>query len=237
MKRLTRETKVVVLTGAGISAESGIKTFRDSGGLWENHRIEDIATWNGFIKNPARVWQFYRERWQQSRSVQPNPAHLALLELETYLKDNFTLITQNVDGLHTKAGSRNTMAMHGSLDMSLCPECKGRYPMEDLDNTQAVPQCAKCGAKLRPDIVWFGEIPYYLFEIENKLKCCDIFIIVGTSGVVYPAAGFVMTAKLMGAFTVAINLDVPDNMSFIDEFHEGRSGVILPQLVSNWIGK
>lgn len=237
MKKLTKDTKVVALTGAGISAESGIRTFRESGGLWENHRIEDIATWNGFVKDPLKVWQFYRERWQQSLQVQPNPAHIALLELEEYLHDNFSLITQNVDGLHTRAGSKHVLEMHGSLGTCFCTECRSRYYMADIPLGQLIPICSKCGAKLRPNIVWFGEIPHYLFEIENKLKTCDVFIIIGTSGVVYPAAGFVMTAKLMGAHTIAVNLDVPENMSFIDEYYAGKSGTILPPLIRTWISE
>ncbi len=234
MKKLSSDNKIVVLTGAGISAESGIRTFRDSGGLWENHRIEDIATYSGFRKNPALVWEFYRNRWEQSKAAKPNAAHHALVELERHLTNNFTLITQNVDGLHGKAGSINLIEMHGSLNRCFCTSCKHKLGTEDTDPHAKIPLCPKCGSYLRPDIVWFGEIPCSLFEIENSLKKCDVFIIIGTSGVVYPAAGFVMTAKLMGAHTIAINLDTPDNLSFLDEFHKGKSGDILPALVKEW---
>ncbi|PKN73192.1 MAG: NAD-dependent protein deacylase [Candidatus Cloacimonetes bacterium HGW-Cloacimonetes-3] len=236
MKKLSPKDNIVVLTGAGISAESGIRTFRDSGGLWENHRIEDIATYSGFRKNPALVWEFYRKRWEQSKIAKPNAAHYALVELEHYFNDSFTLITQNVDGLHTKAGNLSVVEMHGSLNRCYCTSCKHGLSMEEADAKQLIPLCPICGSYLRPDIVWFGEIPISLFEIENSLKKCDVFIIIGTSGVVYPAAGFVMTAKLMGAKTIAINLESPDNLTFLDEFYKGKSGDILPGLVKEWTG-
>ncbi|MDY0151143.1 MAG: NAD-dependent deacylase [Candidatus Cloacimonas sp.] len=229
------KTKVVALTGAGISAESGIRTFRESGGLWESHRVEDVATPQGFEINPSLVWEFYRQRLQQSQKALPNPAHYALVDLENYLGSNFCLITQNVDGLHSRAGSKMPLEMHGSLYSCYCTNCRSKYAMEDINHSVKIPVCEKCGAPLRPDIVWFGEIPYNLFDIENALKHCEHLIIIGTSGTVYPAAGFVMTAKLMGANTIAINLDKPDNLSFIDEFHQGKSGDILPKLVKQWI--
>jgi NAD-dependent deacetylase len=236
MLKFNPQNKVVVLTGAGISAESGIRTFRDSGGLWESHRIDDVATPKGFDTDPALVWNFYRQRWHQSLTAMPNPAHYALIVLENYLQGNFTLVTQNVDGLHKKAGSKNLIEMHGSLDRCLCTKCRNRFLMQDIDQEKVIPTCELCGAKLRPDIVWFGEIPYFLFEIEKAIKECDYIMIIGTSGTVYPAAGFVMTAKLMGAHTIAINKDKPDNFSFIDEFHQGKSGEILPSLVHEWTG-
>ncbi len=235
MERLSRDKKVVVMTGAGISAESGIKTFRDSGGLWEDHRIEDVATPQAFVRNPLLVWNFYRQRYLQSIEAKPNPAHYSLLKLEQYLGDSFHLITQNVDGLHTRAGSKNVLEMHGSLRYSLCAKCRERYPLTEVHENDPIPICPACKTNLRPDIVWFGEVPYFLVEIEKILKQCEILLIVGTSGVVYPAAGFVMTAKYFGAKTIAINLDQPDNRSFIDEFIQGKSGEILPELVQAWI--
>jgi NAD-dependent deacetylase len=234
MMRLSRTTKVVVLTGAGISAESGIRTFRESGGLWENHKVEDVATWSGFEKDPALVWKFYRQRWEDSNSTKPNAAHYALVEMEHYYAQHFCLVTQNVDGLHSAAGSKNPLEMHGNLNSCFCTSCRAKFKLHDTDPDIAIPLCPKCGAYLRPDIVWFGEIPYFLSEIEHSLKKCDVFIIIGTSGLVYPAAGFVMTAKLMGAKTIAINLEAPDNLSFIDEFHQGKSGEVLPALVKEW---
>ncbi len=228
--------RYLVLTGAGISAESGIRTFRDSGGLWEEHRVEDVASPQGFQKNPKLVWDFYKERFKNSLSVNPNSAHEALKRMEDALGENFHLITQNVDGLHIKAGNRRVYEMHGSLKNCFCVSCRTRYELDEIDLSQDVPLCMKCKALLRPDIVWFGEIPYYLYEIEDKLKNCDVFIVVGTSGTVYPAAGFVMTAKLFGAKTIAVNLDRPDNLGFIDEFLQGKSGDLVPPLVEKLIG-
>lgn len=228
--------RYLVLTGAGISAESGIRTFRDSGGLWEEHRVEDVASPQGFQKNPKLVWDFYKERFKNSLSVNPNSAHQALKRMEDALGENFHLITQNVDGLHIRAGNRRVYEMHGSLKNCFCVSCRTRYELDEIDLSQDVPHCMKCKALLRPDIVWFGEIPYYLYEIEDKLKNCDVFIVVGTSGTVYPAAGFVMTAKLFGAKTIAVNLDRPDNLGFIDEFLQGKSGDLVPPLVEKLIG-
>ncbi|MDD2596446.1 MAG: NAD-dependent deacylase [Candidatus Cloacimonetes bacterium] len=228
-------SKVLVLTGAGISAESGIRTFRDAGGLWENRKVEDVASPEGFMRDPILVWEFYKERYAQSLSVQPNSAHLALVKLEEHLGDDFHLITQNVDCLHARAGSKRLYEMHGRLDSCFCVSCRTHYRMEECDLEPQTPLCERCGNLLRPDIVWFGEIPYFLYEIEELLKNTDVFLIVGTSGVVYPAAGFVMTAKLFGAHTIGINLEKPDNMGFIDEFHQGRCGELLPPIIDKMI--
>jgi NAD-dependent deacetylase len=228
--------KYLFLTGAGISAESGIQTFRDSGGLWANHRVEEVASPQGFKANPKRVWDFYKERYAQSLQVQPNAAHLALNKLEDTLQDDFYLITQNVDGLHTRAGNQRIFEMHGRLSAAFCTVCGHRHQMHQLDLDADVPLCQKCGKPLRPDIVWFGEIPYYLYEIEDLLKNCDVFVMIGTSGTVYPAAGFVMTAKLFGAHTISINLSKPDNLGFIDEFYHGKCGELLPPLVDSILG-
>jgi len=237
MLKFTPDTNVLVLTGAGISAESGIRTFRDSGGLWENHRVEDVATPEAFNSNPVKVWEFYRQRYQDSISSKPNPAHFALVKLEQFLGDNFLLVTQNVDCLHIKAGSKRVLEMHGSLANCICTKCHSKLAIKDIDLTQPIPLCPFCNGILRPDIVWFGEIPHYLNIIDDALRKCSVFIIVGTSGVVYPAAGFVLTAKLMGAKTIAINLGKPDNLAYIDEFYQGKSGEILPGLVAMWIGE
>ncbi len=227
----------VILTGAGISAESGIRTFRDSGGLWEEHRVEDVASPEAFAANPKEVWSFYKKRYEQSLEAQPNLGHLALKKMEDALQDHFYLITQNVDEIHSRAGSKRIYEMHGRLGSCFCTACRTRYNLKDIDLRAEIPNCEKCGAPLRPDIVWFGEVPYYLYEIEELLKKCDVFMIVGTSGSVYPAAGFVMTAKLFGAHTIAINLEKPDNHSFIDEFHMGKAGEILPSLVDDILGE
>jgi len=235
MLKLTPATKVLVLTGAGISAESGISTFRDSGGLWENHKVEDVATPEAFLANPAKVWEFYRLRYADSIAKEPNPAHLALVKLEQFLGDNFLLITQNVDCLHFKAGSKRVLEMHGSLANCICINCNSKFALKEVNYQQKIPVCPYCGGILRPDIVWFGEIPHYLNLIDDALRECSVFIIIGTSGVVYPAAGFVLTAKLMGAKTIAVNLGKPDNLVYIDEFYQGKCGEILPGLVEQWI--
>nr|MDK2850937.1 NAD-dependent deacetylase [Candidatus Cloacimonadota bacterium] len=228
--------KYLVLTGAGISAESGIRTFRDTGGLWEEYPVELVASPEGFAADPKFVWDFYIKRFKQSLEVEPNPGHIALKRLEDALGDKFHLITQNVDGIHRKAGSKRLLEMHGRLDQCYCISCHRQYNMNEIDLAGDVPICTACGSLLRPNIVWFGEVPYYLYEIEEMLKNCEVFMIVGTSGSVYPAAGFVMTAKLFGARTVAINLEKPDNLSFIDEFYQGRAGEILPSFVEKIIG-
>lgn len=235
--QITKNTRLVVLTGAGISAESGISTFRDSGGLWEKHRVEDVSTPEGFAKDPAKVWKFYKERYEQARSVEPNAGHYALVDLENHLGENFALITQNIDGLHTRAGSRRLFEMHGSMQKTMCSKCGTRCGLDTIDLGEDIPLCKKCGGYMRPDVVWFGEMPYHMHEIEELLHKCDAFMIVGTSGIVYPAAGFVMTAKYFGARTMAVNLSQVENRGFIDEFMQGKAGEILPGLVHEWTGK
>lgn len=232
---MKRDSTILVLTGAGISAESGIRTFRDSGGLWEQHRVEDVATPDAFQRDPELVWRFFIQRLAQAEYSLPNAGHRALAVLEQEWGDRFALITQNVDGLHQRAGSQRVYEMHGTLHYSRCTGCTGRYPTRDLDLGVPVPKCPACGASMRPDIVWFGEIPYFLEEIDALLRKCDIFLVVGTSGVVYPAAGFVMGAKINGAKTIAVNLENPQNKAYIDEFHQGRSAEVLPSLVDCWI--
>ena len=233
--RISSTDKVVVLTGAGISAESGLKTFRDNDGLWENHPVEKVATPQAFANDPVLVWRFYKQRYRQLSEVKPNPGHRALMQLEQQLSDNFVLITQNVDGLHTDAGNKHVLEMHGSLKSCFCTRCNTHYNMADIDLDPEIPVCLNCGSALRPDIVWFGEMPYHLETIDQKLYEVDYFIVVGTSGVVYPAAQFLMIAKHKGAVTVGINLERPQNSYYLDEFHQGRSGDILPGLVEQWI--
>ncbi|HNT52436.1 MAG TPA: NAD-dependent deacylase [Candidatus Syntrophosphaera sp.] len=232
--KIRPETRLLVLTGAGVSAESGIRTFRDHGGLWDNHRVEDVATPEAFARDPLLVWNFYKERWRKTLAARPNAAHLALVALEQRLQDNFHLITQNVDNLHREAGSRRLLEMHGSLHSCFCTGCDARYALADIDLEQDLPLCPSCDEPLRPDVVWFGEIPYHLEQIDHLLKNCDVFLLVGTSGAVYPAAGFVMTAKYLGAHTMAVNLEPPGNSQFVDEFHPGKAGEILPRLLREW---
>lgn len=233
--KITPKMNITVLTGAGISAESGIRTFRDTGGLWENHRIEDVATPEGFAINPELVWNFYKERQKNASEAKPNPAHFALAELEEKFGKNLQIVTQNVDGLHRKAGSNNVYEMHGRLDKCFCIDCFSKYDNSSIDLSVKIPLCPKCGGKLRPDIVWFGEIPYYLDTIEKLILNCDVFMVVGTSGVVYPAAGFVMSAKYHGAVTIGINLEKPSNADFFDQFYIGKAGDLLPDLIEQWL--
>ena len=231
---ITKQTRVVILTGAGISAESGIRTFRAADGLWEDHRIEEVATPEGWEANPQLVWSFYQQRRRQLLEVEPNSGHKALFELEKYL-DNFLLVTQNVDNLHERAGSQNLIHMHGELEKLRCQECQHiESMMEEEHLGEEFISCRQCDARLRPHIVWFNEMPLQLPEIEKALTQCDVFIAIGTSGHVYPASGFLHTARLNGSHTIGINLDPPENVYFFDEFFQGKAGEILPHLVQRW---
>tara|TARA_B100000902_G_scaffold372035_1_gene398686 strand:+ start:476 stop:1204 length:729 start_codon:yes stop_codon:yes gene_type:complete len=234
----TKETKVVILTGAGISAESGIRTFRASDGLWEEHRIEDVATPMGWERNPQLVWDFYQARRNQLFEVEPNPGHTALTTLEDHL-DDMLLVTQNVDNLHERAGSKNLIHIHGELEKLRCEECHHvDVMMEPQDLDSSFVSCPVCSnTMMRPHIVWFHEMPMQMAEIENALNQCDVFIAIGTSGHVYPAAGFLASAKQQGSYCIGINLDAPLNYDLFDEFHQGKAGEILPDLVSKWIDK
>jgi len=227
--------KVTVLTGAGISAESGIKTFRDGDGLWENHKVEQVATPEAFEINPELVWDFYKQRYQASVNAIPNQGHYALVKLEKALGSNFKLITQNVDGLHHRAGSRNILDMHGNVERCFCTKCRKHFKLSDIDMNVRLPLCSDCHGLLRPDIVWFGEIPYHLDAIERLILNSNIFIVIGTSGTVYPAAGFVMTAKYKGAVTIGINLEKPHNIDYFDHFYVGKAGDLLPELIKQWL--
>jgi NAD-dependent deacetylase len=227
------QLKVVMLTGAGISAESGLKTFRDNNGLWENHSIQDVATPEGFRRNAELVYQFYNQRRRQllSSSVQPNKAHLALAKLEKSLGDNFTLITQNVDNLHQRAGNKNVLHMHGSLLSARClASDKCRDIFTNLDNRN---QCVCCqpASSMRPDIVWFGEMPKHMSKIEELLNDADLFVSVGTSGTVYPAAGFVSQAIHHGAYTIELNLEPSSCHNEFDEKYYGLASELVSQFV------
>ncbi len=227
--------KIVALTGAGISAESGIRTFREGGGLWEEHAIDDVASPEGFERNPDLVWKFYRERYAQASQAVPNAGHHALVRLEKALGESFSLITQNVDGLHRLAGNHNLIEMHGSLHTTFCTSCEAKYEINVALTQTGLPHCPACNALLRPDIVWFGEIPYELERIEEQIRNCELFIVIGTSGSVYPAAGFVMTARYYGAKTLGFNLERPLNSLFFDEFTPGKTGETLPLFVDKYL--
>jgi NAD-dependent deacetylase len=224
---------VVVLTGAGVSADSGVATFRGAGGMWEGTRIEDVATPHAWRRDPERVWRFYQLRRAALASVAPNAAHLALARLERALAAagaSFTLVTQNVDDLHERAGSRNLVHMHGELRRALCLSC-GARPAWDGDLIGR-PACPACGERmLRPDVVWFGEIPYDMDEIHEALFDCDVFCSIGTSGQVYPAAGFVQYALARRAETIELNLAASDAST---DFHVSRRGP-ASELVPAWV--
>ena len=223
---------IVILTGAGISQESGISTFRDNNGLWNNYSIQDVATLEGFKRNPDLVYEFYNMRRREllSETIEPNSAHIALAELEESWKGEFLLVTQNVDNLHEQAGSRNVVHMHGELMSALCIKSGKRYPWyEDLDATSQNPETGEIG-NLRPDIVWFGEEPYQLERIYDALKYCRLFIAIGTSGTVYPAAGFVQEVFQNCARTIEVNLEKTDISSMFDENYFGKASEIVTDL-------
>lgn len=231
-------TKVVVLTGAGISAESGIATFRDANGLWENHRIEEVASPEGFAASPSTVWRFYGQRRAQALTVAPNAAHGALAALEARLGHDLFLVTQNVDHLHEAAGSRRVVHMHGELFKSRCSdEACDAAPFDDRRHefTAGLPRCA-CGALERPHIVWFGEVPLGLDVIQRRIESCDLLLTVGSSGVVYPAAGLVRAiahrrARGEACRAVYVGLERPANADAFDEVVLGRAGEVLPGLL------
>src|SRR3954467_14518853 len=210
-----RESRVFVLTGAGISAESGVATFRDAGGLWYQHRVEDVATAEGFARDPRLVWRFYSERRKQIGEVKPNPAHLALAELEGFLGDGLFLVTQNVDPLHELAGSKRVLHMHRELLTSRCDTCPRRPFRDDRTYFEEPPVCDECGGTIRPDVIWFGEIPLGMREIADAIEKCDVFLTVGGWGWVYPAAGLVGGAGARSGppRTVYVGPERPDNAS------------------------
>ncbi len=223
---------VFVLTGAGISAESGLPTFRASDGLWAGHRVEDVCTPEALEQNPALVWHFYSERREQGAKAEPNPAHIALAELEFKIGDRFFLCTQNVDDLHERAGSKRLLHMHGELAKSRCEDECGQPPVEDRTvyrNLSEVGRCS-CGARLRPHIVFFGEVPLDMDRIQREIELATVMIVVGTSGSVYPAASFVHWARQNGARTVYIGPEPPLNAHAFTNVVEGNAGKVMPGL-------
>ncbi len=224
---------IVILTGAGISAESGLQTFRGAGGLWCGHRVEDVATPEAFIRNPALVHQFYNERRQGllSDDVAPNPAHIAIARLQQNWGGTITLITQNIDDLHERGGAQGVLHMHGEILKSFCTTCRKVSPQQNNSSVRdACPACNDIGT-MRPDIVWFGEMPYHMDTIEEKLMAADLFISIGTSGNVYPAAGFVMMARNMGAKTLEINLEPSKNAYEFDHGMYDKASLAVPRFV------
>lgn len=221
---------IVILTGAGISAESGLKTFRDNGGLWEGHRIEDVATPEAFNRDPKLVHTFYNMRRQQLlKSASPNSAHIALAEFEKQFDGRFMLITQNVDNLHEQGGSQSVRHMHGELLKAQCTSSQKVFDISGPIDTSSVCTCCDKIGTLRPHIVWFGEMPLYMEEIEQALTACDLFISIGTSGQVYPAAGFVQLARSTGATTVKLNLEPSDGCSQFKHTYYGPATQVVSQ--------
>ncbi|MBV8687193.1 MAG: NAD-dependent deacylase [Alphaproteobacteria bacterium] len=229
--------RILILTGAGISAESGLATFRGPDGLWEGHRVEDVATPEAFARDPALVQAFYDARRARLDEVQPNAAHRALARLDREWPGELLIVTQNVDDLHERAGARRVLHMHGELRSAWCLACDARTAWRDgLSSGPACPACGKAGA-LRPDIVWFGEMPYGMERIEAALREADLFVSIGTSGAVYPAAGFVQTARYAGARTLEINLEPSLGSVWFDEVRTGPAGKLVPGWVEEVLGE
>jgi NAD-dependent deacetylase len=224
-------SSIVVLTGAGISAESGLATFRGDDGLWEGHRVEDVATPEAFRRNPALVHDFYDARRAKLGTVEPNAAHRALARMDANWQGEFLVVTQNVDDLHERAGSKRLIHMHGEVTKGWCLACDERFHWSGpMGEGAACPVC-RIEGQVRPDIVWFGEMPYQMDRIEEALRSCDLFVSIGTSGAVYPAAGFVQTARYCGAKTLEINLEPSIGSIFFDESRIGKAGELVPQWV------
>jgi NAD-dependent deacetylase len=222
---------IFVLTGAGISAESGIRTFRGASGLWEGHRVEDVASPAGFQRDPALVFEFYNVRRKKIRQSQPNAAHLALARLEREFPGTVTIVTQNIDDLHERAGSRNVIHMHGEALKARCRDCRNISPCENtLDETNQCPACQVVG-RLRPHIVWFGEMPLFMDEIYLALSKANLFVAIGTSGQVYPAAGFAEAASSHGIRTIEVNPDSTQISPHFDERLRGPAGQKVTELV------
>lgn len=222
---------VIVLTGAGVSAESGVPTFRGHDGLWKSHRTEDLARPDAFRAHPELVWEFYNWRRELVGGCEPNPAHLALVEMERQIGD-FLLITQNVDGLHARAGSRKLIEMHGSLWQVRCTVCT--HAREDRSELPPLPECPVCGHLLRPGVVWFGEplVPGVLKVAIDRITKAEVFISIGTSSLVQPAASFHQLARDHGAVTVEINEEPTPNTGMMDFALHSRAGEILPELAA-----
>jgi NAD-dependent deacetylase len=238
MISLPRDAAIVILTGAGISRESGLATFRDADGIWAKVRIEDVATPDAFRRDPARVHGFYNARRAQlgDPTIQPNDAHRALARLQREWRGRVTLVTQNIDDLHERGGSPAPIHMHGEILKALCAACGATRPHRgDLDATLACPACGRTGT-LRPDVVWFGEMPYHMERITGALAMARLFLSIGTSGTVYPAAGFVREARMAGATAVEINLEPSEGPRLFDECRHGPAGTLVPALVTELLG-
>jgi len=231
--------RIVILTGAGISKESGLDTFRDADGIWAKVRLEDVATPEAYARDPAKVQAFYNERRRSLRSgnVTPNAAHRALATLEQNFPGDVLLVTQNIDDLHDRAGSRNLIHMHGELFKARCTACECVQDWrDDIEFATCSPCCGATG-RLRPHVVWFGEMPLQMERIAAMLSICDLFVSIGTSGTVYPAAGFVQEARLAGAYTVELNLEPTDGRSLFVERQYGPATEVVPAFVERLLAR
>lgn len=225
---------IIVFSGAGLSAESGIKTFRDTDGLWNGYDVEEVATPEGFERNPDIVHSFYNSRRRELKTVRPNNAHIAISRLQKEYRGNVVIITQNIDDLLERAGCREVLHIHGELNKCRCIYCADEIEwLDDTSTSLPCPSCGKMGrwGSLRPAVVWFHEIPLHHSRTERELIGCDLFISIGTSGIVYPAAGFSQTARLNGARTISFNLEEPENIADFDQFIQGAAG----ETFSNWV--
>lgn len=230
LNQLSGSNRIVFFTGAGISAESGIPTFRGKDGIWNKLKPEELANFDAFMRNPQMVWEWYNHRKKIVHEAKPNKGHFAIAELQNYFNE-VIVITQNIDNLHARAGSNKVFELHGNIERNFCVKCKTFYN-EELNFSDGVPKC-KCGGLIRPDVVWFGEyLPQDQFIGGEKAAAdCDIFFVVGTSAVVYPAAGLVFTARQSGAFIVEVNIEETEISSICNASFFGESGKILPALV------
>lgn len=240
---MSRFERIVILTGAGISAESGIATFRDKDGIWSKVNVEDVATPEAFRRNPQRVLDFYNMRRNLGGGARPNAAHVALARLEAVHAEknggHVVVVTQNVDPLHEMAGTKNLIHMHGEYCKTLCNHCQARHPWGlDAPPLEAGAVCASCkrAGGVRPDIVWFGEMPYHMDRIYEELSRADLFLSIGTSGNVYPAAGFVAEARSSGAHAVELNLEPSEGATLFHEAHHGPATRIVPMYVERLLG-
>lgn len=229
---LQRVESLCVLTGAGISAESGVPTFRGAEGLWSKFKPQELANFEAFKRNPELIWEWYNYRKKIIRETGPNPAHYALVRFEELVTD-FTLVTQNVDNLHFRAGSKKVLELHGNIERNFCLDCRKDADNVDVSVDKKLPQCSFCGGLLRPAVVWFGEmLPAEIFEqAAEAARRCQLFLTIGTSAAVYPAAGLPLMALQHGAYVVEINTEKTDISHLVNEILSGKAGEILPELV------
>lgn len=231
--KLKNSKRLVFFTGAGISAESGIPTFRGKDGIWNKFKPEELANFNAFMRNPQMVWEWYNHRKRIIHESKPNAAHTTIAEMQNYFED-VTVVTQNIDNLHRRAGSKKIFELHGNIERNFCVDCK-KFHNEELDFSKGVPKC-ECGGLIRPDVVWFGEyLPENQFNGGEKAAMnCDLFFVVGTSAVVYPAAGLVYTAKHSGAAIVEVNIEETEISSQVDYSFFGKAGEVLPEILEGY---